>query len=90
MNKKSTNTIKEPNNKIIIRNYTDLSDLIVLELVAQVVTKGKVSVTSKGEQYCFHTTFNNIIGVSVVKSGKDTNTFYVYKERELRNEREDN
>lgn len=72
--------MKNPNNKLIIRNYTELSDIEVLSYVISVVKEGRVSETSKGPQYCFHTTFKDNIGVSVVKSGKDTETFYVFKE----------
>ena len=67
-------------NKLIIRNYTKLSDLEVLTYIITVVNEGKISETSKGPQYCFHTTFKDNIGVSVVKSGKETETFYVFKE----------
>jgi len=73
-----SNLIK-PKNKIIIRNYTDMEDFEVLCYVEMVVRGGKVSKTGKGDQYCFHTTFDGGIEVSVIKSGKDTETFYVYK-----------
>ena len=72
--------MKNPNNKLIIRNYTELSDIEVLGYVISVVKEGRVSKTGKGPQYCFHTTFKDNIEVSVVKSGKDTETFYVFKE----------
>lgn len=72
--------MKNPNNKLIIRNYTELSDMEVLSYVISVVKEGRVSKTGKGPQYCFHTTFKDNIEVSVVKSGKDTETFYVFKE----------
>ena len=72
--------MKNPNNKLIIRNYTELSDMEVLSYVISVVKEGRVSKTGKGPQYCFHTTFKDNIEVSVVKSGKDTETFYVFKD----------
>ena len=72
--------MKNLNNKLIIRNYTELSDIEVLSYVISVVKEGRVSKTSKGPQYCFYTTFKDNIEVSVVKSGKDTETFYVFKE----------
>ena len=72
--------MKNTNNKLIIRNYTELSDIEVLSYVISVVKEGRVSKTCKGPQYCFHTTFKDNIEVSVVKSGKDTETFYVFKE----------
>ena len=72
--------MKNPNNKLIIRNYTELSDMEVLSYVISVVKEGRVSETGKGHKYCFHTTFKDNIEVSVVKSGKDTETFYVFKE----------
>lgn len=78
--------MKEPKNKLIIRNYTDLNDIDVMSYVLTVMYNGKISETSKGQQYCFHTSFDGGIGVSVVKSGKDTETFYVFKEGELRGE----
>lgn len=71
-------------NKIIIRNYTDHSDLHVLELVKSIVAQGRMSETSKGSQYCFHTTFLDGTNISIIKSGKDTETFYVYMEGDLR------
>jgi hypothetical protein len=73
----------EIKNKLIIRNYTDLSDSKVLSLVLGVVEEGRVSETGKGKQYCFHTTFlveGDKIEVSVHKNSELTETFYVYKE----------
>ena len=53
--------MKNPNNKLIIRNYTELSDIEVLSYVISVVKEGRVSKTGKGPQYCFHTTFKDNI-----------------------------
>lgn len=72
--------MKQPVNKLIVRNYTDLNDLEILSYVMTVMKAGKISETNKGPQYCFHTSFKDGIEVSVHKSGINTETFYVYKE----------
>lgn len=70
-------------NKLIIRNYTDLSDLEILNRVMSVVQNGKISTTSRGPQYCFISLFKDNIVVGVSKSKTGTETFYVYKEGEF-------
>ena len=65
--------------KIIIHNFTDLSDFEVLLYVGVVIERGKVSKTGEGEQYCFVTTFSG--GITVYSGRKnDTYTFKIFKE----------
>ena len=64
--------------KIIIHNYSDLSDYEVMLYVASVIDQGKVSKTSKGEQYCFVTTYKSGI---VISSGRKNNTYTFFVER---------
>lgn len=46
--------------KFIIENRcADISPMMALERVLQVMERGKISKTSKGEQYCFATTFSD-------------------------------
>ena len=75
-------SLRKPNRKLIIRNYTDLPDLYVLEKVYYVVQNGQISETSKGKQYCFTSLFKDYIVVSVHKSGPNTETFYIYKDND--------
>ena len=56
--------------KIIIENNSDLDIDDVLQYVGHVIRKGKISSTSKGDQYCFITTFENGIYVSSSKNKK--------------------
>ena len=64
------------NDKIIIHNYTNLSDFKVLKMVSDVVNEGKISKTNQGEQYCFASTFKNGVVVSSTRRN-NTYTFYV-------------
>ena len=68
--------MKELKSKIIIHNYSDLSDSDAIFYVGTVINKGKISKTSQGEQYCFVSVFKNGITIS---SGRrnDTYTFFV-------------
>lgn len=70
--------MKELTDKIIIHNYSDLSDYDVMLYIASVIGKGKISQTSQGEQYCFVTTFKKGITIS---SGRKNNTYTFYVER---------
>lgn len=66
--------------KIIIHNHTTLTDSEALEYIKEVVEAGKISNTSKGEQYCFATKFK-IKGITVVSDrakGRETYTFHIY------------
>lgn len=66
------------NDKIIIHNYTNLSDFEVLILVSEIVIDGKISQTKQGKQYCAVVTFKN--GVVITSSRRNnTYTFYVVK-----------
>ena len=56
--------------KLIIENQTDLSLLEILGYVNHVVNMGKISKTSKGEQYCFLTTYRGGIVVYADKNKK--------------------
>lgn len=66
--------------KIIIHNYTNLSDLEVLDYISRVVANGFLSKTNKnGKQYCFITTFKTGYVVSCDKM-RNTYTFKIIKE----------
>ena len=56
--------------KIIIENNSDLEIDDTLSYVGNVIRKGKISSTSKGEQYCFMTMWDNGIYVSASKNKK--------------------
>lgn len=58
--------------KLIIHNYTDLSDSDVLLYILPVIEKGKISERNGLKQYCFVTTFKN--GITVC-SGRRNNTY---------------
>jgi hypothetical protein len=62
--------------KIIIENNTGMSIQEAMGYVAKVIDGGLVSKTSKGEQYCFATTWED--GVSVYASkNKHSDKFIV-------------
>lgn len=75
--------MKELTDKIIIHNYSDLSDYDMMLYIASVIGKGKISQTSQGEQYCFVTTFKKGITIS---SGRKNNTYTFFVERRKTNE----
>ena len=54
--------------KLIIENRTKLPMKEVLGYVKVVVEQGKISKTSKGEQYCFVTCFHDSITVYAEKN----------------------
>ena len=58
--------------KIIIHNYTKLTDYAVLEYIQAVMLQGKISERNKVKQYCFVTTFKE--GITVC-SGRRNNTY---------------
>jgi len=76
-------------NKLIIRNYTNLSDLEVLQLVYNVVKLGKISGSEERKQYCYTSIFDTKKGsvmVDVRLTPKGTNVFYIFAYEEVRNE----
>lgn len=69
---------KELKSKFIIRNYTDLSDLEVLERIRSVMYDGRMSDYGKqGLGYCFATRFRDGLMVVCDRFNK-RDTFYVY------------
>jgi len=56
--------------KLIIENRTGLPILEVIEYVLEVIDKGKISETSKGEQYCFMSMYKDGIIVYAEKNKK--------------------
>ena len=66
--------------KIIIHNYTELPDFVVVQYINKVIQNGKISKTSKGKQYCFVTRVLNDYIITSDRN-KDTYTFKIYKER---------
>lgn len=59
--------------KIIINNEIDLSDFEALAVIAAVVSKGKISKTKLGKQYCFATSFSKCdVYASLNKSGSNS------------------
>ena len=67
--------INDLKNKIIIRNYTDIDDLQVLDYIKVVVAGGKISSIHNQKCYCALMTFKSGIVISVEPRG-DTTTFY--------------
>jgi hypothetical protein len=56
--------------KLIIENRTEFTIEYVMDFVLRVIKEGKVSKTSKGEQYCFLTSFSNGIVIYADKNKK--------------------
>lgn len=63
--------------KIIIENETNKPMNDILNYVALVIQKGRIS--DNGKQYCYHTQFNNGIQVSAFKNNK-SDRFVVFGE----------
>jgi len=66
--------------KLIIENRTELSMEEILNYVMAVVEKGKISKTSKGEQYYFVTCFPNGITVYAEKNRKSDRLIVIKEE----------
>ena len=65
--------------KRIIFNIDErISDTQAVESALAVILEGKISKTSKGEQYCFHSVTCDGINVSVMKLKSGTETFLIY------------
>lgn len=64
------------NNRIIINNYSNLSDLEALTRVAQVVMQGKMS--ENNTQYCYVTGFTDcVVDANVFNKLKNGNVFRI-------------
>lgn len=70
--------INEIKDKIIIRNYTSLSDDKVILYIKSVIDHGKVSKSGGKYQYCFVTQFEDNI-VVYCNRRNNTYTFYICK-----------
>lgn len=70
--------MKNLKDKIIIHNYSDLSDYDIMLYIASVISQRKISKTSQGEQYCFVTIFKHGITIS---SERRNNTYTFFVER---------
>lgn len=68
------------NSKFIIRNYTNLEDIEVIELVKKVIELGRISETKRGKQYCFHTVMSNNIHIIAERNKSGSDVFILYKE----------
>ena len=64
-------------NKIIIRNYTDKTDLDVIEYVNIVISEGKKIKTNGQMKYPLITVFEDGTNVGCNRKN-NTNTFYIY------------
>jgi len=66
--------------KLIIDNRTELSMEDIISCVLKVISSGKISKTSKGEQYCFLTKFSNGIQISADKN-KNSDRLIISEDR---------
>jgi len=64
--------------KLIIENHTDKPMALVLYYIGLIMSQGRISKTSKGKQYCFHTSFKNGVEVSAFKN-KCSDRFVVHE-----------
>lgn len=73
------------NNRLIIENATggELTDIEVLDYVAAVMSRGRIS--DNGKQYCYGNLFNNGVSVSCFKN-KCSDRFVVWLSAEWGNE----
>lgn len=62
--------------RIIINNESSLSDVDAINRVHEINSFGKISETSKGNQYCFATTFEDCT-ILCMMTRTGTNTFYI-------------
>lgn len=75
---------KKMKSKIIIHNYTDFYDFEIMTYISAVISRGKISETSKGKQYCFVSQFPGKVFVS---SGRNNDTYTFYIERRDTNDK---
>ncbi len=66
--------------KIIIKINDGVPNARAMRAALAVVEDGRISTTSYGPQYCFHTVFKDGVTVGVRKSKSGTEVFYIGKE----------
>jgi hypothetical protein len=64
--------------RIILNIDEDVDDVTALEAALSVVKMGKISKTSRGEQYCFHSVTANDVDIAVTKQKSGTESFFIY------------
>jgi len=64
--------------RIILNIEEDVEDVAALEAALSVVRMGKISKTSRGEQYCFHSVTTDDIVISVTKTKNGTESFFIF------------
>ena len=74
--------------KIIIRNYSDKSDVEALDLVKEVIKEGRVS--NYGKSYCYVTAWTKLGVMVVANNNKQSDTFIVQNTEDALNESETN
>lgn len=69
------------NDKIIIHNYTELNDVMIMNYISTVIQFGKISKCKYGDTYCFITRFPHSDKIVVSCDRKNnTYTFKIFKE----------
>lgn len=63
--------------KLILTIDESVTDEEALQATLAVVAQGKISKTSLGKQYCFHSVTVMCVEVTVVKHKSGTETFYI-------------
>lgn len=66
--------------KIIIDNHVGITDADALCMVLEIVRKGKISKTSRGDQYCHLTSWADKYFVFVRKNPSGSHRFVIYRQ----------
>lgn len=67
--------------RIILNIEDGIPDQQAAECLIGVLRIGKISKTSRGEQYCFHTTTMSGLEITVTKQKSGTESFRIRKSR---------
>ena len=64
--------------RLILNIDENLPDMQAVDAALAVVQQGKISKTSNGDQYCFHSITHSGVEVSVTKHKSGTETFFIH------------
>ena len=71
----------QPMKRLILNIDENVPDMQAMAATMAIMQEGKISKTSKGDQYCFHSITNSGVEISVTKQKSGTETFFIRSAR---------
>ena len=65
--------------RLILNIDENVPDMQAMAATMAIMQEGKISKTSNGDQYCFHSITNSGVEISVTKQKSGTETFFIRK-----------